>query len=240
MSKLTRKELKKDPFLSVYYDDFLEFAERHYAKIIGVVLAAIVVFLAVNTWKRHERAQDVTANALLGSGLETFNAYVGAAPQDALGPGGAVYPTDEAKYKAALQDFSQVVEKYPRQKAAEIARYHVGLCQAELGNTSAALKTLRQAAGASDAEIASLAKFALGDELARAGKLPQAEQTFRELTVHPTRSVPAAMAWLALANVERASQPAEARAIYQRLIQQNGSDAYLEDSVKQQLATLPE
>lgn len=240
MGRLTRKELKKDPFLSVYYDDFVEFAEKHYPKIIGVVLAAVVIFLAVSVWKRHERAQDVAANTLLGSGLAAFNAYVGTPPQDALGPGGTAFATAEAKYKTALKSFSLVVEKYPRQKAAQIALYHVGICQAELGNTTAALKTLQQASGASDPEIASLAKFALADELARAGKLPEAEHTFRELAAHPTRSVPAAMSWLALANAERASQPAEARQIYQRLIQQNGSDAYLQDSVKQQLSTLPE
>lgn len=239
MSRLTRKELKQDPFLSVYYDDFVEFAEKHYQKIIVAVIVAALAFLVITTWKRHESTQELSANALLGAALSTFNTYVGAAPQDALGPGAQTFPTAEDKYKAALQQFSQVMARYPRQKAAEIALYHIGICQAQLGQQALALKTLRQAATASDPEIASLAKFALADELARSGHLDEAQQIFRQLAAHPVRSVPAATAWLALAAAERASNPAEARQIYQRLAQQAGSDTYLEEAAKQQLDNLP-
>ncbi len=239
MARLTRKELKQDPFLSVYYDDFVEFAEKHHQKIIGVVIVAVLAFLVVTVWKRHERAAELNANALLGTALSTFNAYVGAAPPDALGPEAQTFPSTEDKYKAALQQFSEVIVKYPRQKAAEIALYHIGICQAQLGQQALAIDTLRKAANASDPEFASLSKFALADELARTGHLDEAAQIFRELAAHPVQSVPAATAWLALAAAERASNPAEARQIYQRLTRQAGSDTYLEEAAQQQLDDLP-
>jgi len=238
VARLTRKELKKDPFLSVYYDDFVEFAQKHYQKIIVVVIAIAVIVFAVTAWKHHEQQQEVSANALLGAALATFHAYVGQASQDALGPGVQAFPTAADKYKAALKEFSAVVEKYPRQKAAEIALYHIGICQAQLGQDQAAVKTLQEASHASDRNIASLAQFALADELARSGKLPEAEKIYRQLAEQPTATVPAPTAWLALADLCRTKEPAQARAIYERVAKEYGSNAYVAETVKQQLATL--
>lgn len=239
MARLTRKELKKDPFLSVYYDDFVEFAQNHYKKIIIVALIVILALFAGAAWKRRERARQESANSLLGTALATFHAYTGQAPADSLGPGVQTFPNVADKYKAALKEFSEVVEKYPRQKAGEIALYHVGLCQAQLGNEAAAIKTLRQAGQASDREIASMAQFALAGELARNKQLPEADKILRQLAAHPTQTVPAASAWLALADAYRATSPTQARQIYQRMAKEYASDAYLADTVKQQLATLP-
>lgn len=239
MARLTRKELKKDPFLSVYYDDFVEFAQNHYQKIIIVALIVVLALVAGAAWKRRTQRQEVNANSMLGTALATFNAYTGQAPPEALGPGVKTFPNATEKYQAALKEFSAVVEKYPRQKAGEIALYHVGICQAQLGQEDAAIKTLRQAGQASDSEIASMAQFALANELARNNKLPEAEKTYRQLAEHPTQSVPAATAWLALADCYRATEPAQARQIYQRMVTEYASDSYLAETVKQQLATLP-
>jgi tetratricopeptide (TPR) repeat protein len=239
VARLTRKELKKDPFLSVYYDDFVEFAQKNYRAIIAAILLAALAVVAVYSWRSYKQRQELAANALLGTALKTFHAYVGAASEDASAPGGQTFSTPAQKYQAALKQFSEVVEKYPRQKAAEIALYHVGVCQSQLGNSGAAVKTLEQAVRASDPDIASLARLALADELARAGKLDAARKVYAHLAGHPTRAVPAATAWLALANAERFTQPAAAREIYQRLAKDYSSDTYLAETVKEQLSTLP-
>lgn len=239
MARLTRKELKKDPFLSVYYDDFVEFAQKNYHFIIGAVVIIILVVLAAYSWRRHEQGQELSANALLGAALDTFNGYVGTASQDALGPGVKTFSTPAEKYQAALKQFSAVVEKYPKQKAGEIALYHVGVCQAQLGNNRGAIQTLEQASHASDPDIASLSQLALADELLRTGKLQEAQKLYTELARHPTQAVPAATAWLALANADRASQPSAARKIYERLAKDYSSDTYLAETVKEQLSTLP-
>jgi tetratricopeptide (TPR) repeat protein len=239
MARLTRKELKKDPFLSVHYDDLMEFVEKNYRGIIGTVVLGILVVGAVYSWRSYARSEVLAANTLLGAALNTFQAYVGPAPEGASAPGEQTFSTAAEKYRTALKQFSEVVEKYPRQKAAEIALYHVGVCQSELGNSDAAVKTLEQAVRASDPEIASLSRLALADELTRTGKLSAGEKLYTELANHPTHTVPAATAWLALANAERATQPAAARKIYQRLAKDYASDTYLAETVKEQLSTLP-
>lgn len=240
MARLTRKELKKDPFLSVYYDDFVEFAVKHYQKIIVVVVVIAAVIAASLSWKHLQQGRAVSANAMLGEALGTFHAYVGQAGQGALAPGAQTFPDGAAKFEAALKEFRAVYAKYPRQKAGEIALYHIGLCQAQLGQQDAAVSTLRQAAHGSSAEVASLAQFALADELAKSGHLPEAEKIFRHLAEHPTDTVPAATSWLALAGVELQTQPSDARQIYDRLMKQYSGDAYLVDTVKQHLAAMAE
>jgi tetratricopeptide (TPR) repeat protein len=239
VARLTRKELKKDPFLSVHYDDFVEFSQKNYRVMIGALVIIILVVLAAYSWKSHERRQELAANALLGNALDTFQAYVGPASAEAVGPGTQTFSTATQKYQAALKQFSEVFEKYGGQKTGEIALYHVGVCQSQLGNSSAAVNTLEQASHASDPEIASLARLALAGELARIGKIEAAEKVYRQLASHPTQTVPAATAWLNLANAERFTRPAAARMIYQRLVKEYSSDTYLAETVKEQLSTLP-
>jgi tetratricopeptide (TPR) repeat protein len=239
VARLTRKELKKDPLLSVYYDDFIEFAQKHYRTIGIAIVIAIAAAVVAYSWTGYRKRQQLAANALLGTAMTTFHAYVGSASADALGPGTKSFETAAQKYQTALKQFSEVVEKYPGQKAAEIALYHVGVCQSQLGNSSVAIKTLDQAAHASDPQIASLARLALANELARMGKVQAAEKIYTQLASHPTQTVPAATAWLSLANAERPTQPAAARKIYQRLAKDYGSDTYLAETLKEQLSTLP-
>lgn len=238
MARLTRKELKKDPFLSVYYDDFVEFSQRHYQKIIVAVAVIVVVVIAGLSWRRYRERQEVVANTLLGEALTTFHAYVGQAGQGALAPGAETFADPAAKYQAAIKQFTVLEQKYPRMEAAQIALYHIGLCQAQLGQQDAAIQTLKRAAQSSDRGIASLAQFALAGELAKTGKLAEAETMFRGIAEHPTDTVPAATAWLALAGAERETKPAEARTIYQRVLKSFSSDSELVEAVKQQMAGL--
>lgn len=240
MARLTRKELKQDPFLSVYYDDFVEFAQHHYQKIVVAVMIVILAVIAGISWRRYRQRQEIAANTMLGEALGTFHAYVGQNTQGALAPGAETFADAAAKYQAALKQFTALNQKYPHAEAGRIALYHIGLCQAQLGQQDAAVQTLRRAAESSDQGIASLARFALAGELARGGKTSEAEAIFRSLTVHPTNTVPAASAWLALADAERATNPTEARAIDQRVLKSLGSDSELAGALKQQIAGLNE
>ncbi len=239
MAGLTRKELKQDEFTSTY-EAIQDYAREHYRELIAAVVAALVIIGAVAGWRVYSRNQEAAANTLLGNALTTFHAYVGAAAPDALAPGQASFPTANAKYKKAIEQFNQVVQKYPRQRAAEIARYHIGICQSELGDSASAIKTLQAATGASDRQIRALARFALAGVLAKSGKLNEAVKIYQDLAAHPASSVPKATAMLALADAYRPIQPAEARQIYERMQKEFASDSYLADILKQQMSGLPQ
>lgn len=238
MARLTRKELKKDPFLSVYYDDFIEFAQKHYSKIIIVILI-IVVAVAANMYrKRYHQSKELAANTMLGTALSTFHAYVGQA--GALAPGATTFADSNTKYEAALKQFTAVYAKYPGEQAGEIALYHIGICQAELGQHEKAVETLRKANRDSSPDLAALARFALAGELAKTGQTAEAEKTYRDLADHPTATVPSATAWLALASLEQTSNPSGAKAIYNTLLKDHSSDTELVAAVKEHLAGMSE
>jgi predicted negative regulator of RcsB-dependent stress response len=234
---LTRKELKQDEFTTIY-QGIEHYAREHYHELMGAVVVTLVIIGLVASWRVYSRHQEAAANTLLGNALSTFHAYVGAAATDALAPGQASFPTASAKYKKAIEQFSLVVNKYPRQRAAEIAQYHIGICQSELGDNAAALKTLQAASRASDPQIRALARFALAGVLVRDGRLSDAVRIYQDLAAHPTTSVPKATALLALADAYRPAQPAQARQIYEQMQKEFAGDSYLADILKQQMSGL--
>jgi len=242
LARLTRHELKQDELLTTV-EEFENFTKKHRREIILVVVGVILVAGAVYGFRFWSERQESECNALLGTALKTFHASVGSASPDLFGGGqdqaNPTFPTAQAKYKKALEQFDNLVRRFPRQKAAGIARYHAGLCQAELGDQAAAIKTLQEASRTSDQSISSLAKLALAGELVRASKLDDAAKLYRELQDHPTATVPRATAMLALADAYRQSQPAQARKLYEQMEKEFGSNTYLAATVKQQIESLP-
>ena len=241
MAHISRHELKEDQFKSSV-EEFEEFIKTRYKDILTVVGIVIVVAGLAAGLRIYQGQQEAEANEQLGAALRTYRAYVGTAPQTSLIPGAETYPTARDKYKKALGQFQEVVAKYsryPQPKAVAIARYHVGVCQAQLGDHDAAVKTLQEAARDADRNVASLAQFALAGEQLKAGKTDDAVKLYQELAARPTTTVPEATAKLALADAYRATQPAKAREIYQQLEKKFGSDLTVAQVLKEQMASLP-
>ena len=242
MARLTRHELKQDELLTTV-EEFENFTKKHRREIVVVVVGVILMAGAVYGFRFWSERQESECNALLGTALKTFHASVGSPSPDLFGGGqdqaNPTFPTAQAKYKKAVEQFDNIVRRFPRQKAAGIARYHAGLCQAELGDQAAAIKTLQEASRTSDQSISSLAKLALAGELVRASKLDDAAKLYRDLQGHPTSTVPRATAMLALADAYRQSQPAQARKLYEQIEKEFGSNTYLAATVKQQIESLP-
>lgn len=236
MDRFTRRELKHDELQSVY-QGVEQFAKAHYKEIGGVAGAVILIMGLVVGLKTYNDRQEAAAGTELSAALKTFNTFVG--PSSPGGFNSQSFPTAQEKYKKALGEFTEVTRKFPRRKAAAIARYHVGVCQAALGDHAAAIKTLEEAERASDRNIASLAKLALADQYASTGKTAQAEGLYQELADHPTLMVPKAEALMALANAERSSNPAKSRQIYQSLEKEFASDVSLASLLKEQVEELP-
>lgn len=243
MARLSRHDLKEDEFVSTI-ESFQSFAKENSRQILSGIAAAVVVIAAVVGWRTYNERQETAANAALATALKTFkapisaapvNLFNGAQPQQTEGQ----FSSDQDKYKAALAQFNQVVASYPRQKAADFARYHLGLCQEALGQDGNAQKTLEAASRSSDKETAALAGMALAGELAKEGKTADAVKVYQNLADHPASTVPRGTALLAEADLLRSSQPAQARALYEKVEKDFGGDPYLSSTLKQQMAGLP-
>ena len=241
MAHISRRELKQDQ-LRTTYEEFEELFKRKYREILSVVGIVVVVGGLAGGLKLYQARQEAEANLQLGVALKTFGGYVGPAAQANMVPGLQSFPTAQAKYRKALEQFQEVIQKharFPQPKAVEIARYHVGLCQAQVGEDDAAIKTLQDAARSSDRELAALAQFALAGEFVKAGKIDDAAKIYNELASRPTSTVPEATARLALADAYRSTQPAKARDIYLQLAKKFGGDATIAQVLREQIASLP-
>lgn len=238
MDRLTRHELKQDQFRTTF-EHYEHYIKEHYKEILGVTGITVVVVGLVVGLRFYSDRREAEANAQLGTALKTFRAYVGMPAPGTFDPGSEMFPVATEKYKKALAEFSEVIQRYPRSKAAEIARYHVGICQSQLGNRAEAIKTLQEAGNASDKEIAALAQYSLAGEMANTGKLQEAAKMYQYLADHPTSTVPQTTALMALADAYRTTQPAQARQIYERLQKDLGGNANLAQALKQQIDSLP-
>jgi tetratricopeptide (TPR) repeat protein len=241
VDRLTRRELKQDE-LRTTFEHFEEYVKQHFQEILTTTILFIAVAGVAGGLKYYIDWQEAEANAELAAALRTFRAYVGTPAPSTLGADTETFPTAKQKYEKALTEFNDIVRKhrfYPRPKAVAIALYHVGICQALLGNQAAALTTLREASRASDRELAVLAQFTLAGELVKSGKLTEAVKLYQDLADHPTLTVPRSTALLALADAYRGSQPAQARRLYAQVEKEFGSDPTVAEVLKQQLASLP-
>jgi len=244
LARLTRHELKEHSFQTAY-EEYEHFAREHYREISAIVGAVLIIVGLVLGLRYLMSQQEAAANAQLGDALETFHAYVGTPAPGTLGPDAKTFSTANEKYTKALSQFSAMLnvggfqKLLPQQKAIRIARYHVGLCQAELGDEAGAIRTLNQVVDDRDPDIASLARFALAEQLVKTGKVADGVKIFQNLVDHPTTAVPKATAQLALANALRDTQPAVARRIYEGMERDYAAEADVVESVKQQIASLP-
>jgi hypothetical protein len=244
VSRLTRQQLKQDRFQTAY-EQYEQWAREHYRDIVWVVGASVLVSGLILGVKTLQERRDEAANAALGAALDTFHAYVGEAPQGALGASELSYPTAQAKYQKALGQFLDIANVkglegiLPKSRAATLALYYAGLCQAQLANDAGAMKTFEQLAGDSHHDVASLARFAQAGELVKSGKTAEGVKIYDELTAHPTSTVTRDMALLAKAEALAPSDPAQARAVYALLQKEFSADPRLAMQINQEASSLP-
>ena len=238
MDRMTRHELKQDE-LRTTFEQFEQFVKERYQQILTVAGIVLVVVAAAIGLKIYLDRQVAEANTQLNEALTTFRAQVGTPAPGSLDAAAKLFPTANEKYEKALGQFADITQRFPRTKAAAIARYHVGVCQAQLGDEVGAIKTLTEAGRYSDKEIASLAQLALAGELVKAGKLADAVKIYQNLASRPTTTVPRATALLALADAYRGTQPGEARRVYAQLEKEAGAESMLGSYLKQQIESLP-
>jgi len=220
----TRHQLKQDRFSKVT----LEAAEKtahwsaeHQSKLIAAAIAVVVVAaIAFGGWY-YVNSQDEKASAELSTAVRTFETPVRPAGVPAQ-PGTESFASPQERATAARKQFQAIVDKYPRTHTADMARYFVGLASAQLRDNTAAERSLQEAAGSSNADLAALGKFALASVYRADNKDTQAVDLYKQLIDKPTIVVSKATAQLELAGFyESRQKPDEAKKIYDQVAKEN-------------------
>ena len=222
----TRHQMKQDRFSKVTLEaaeKTVHWSEEHKTKLIVIVLAVVVIAaIAFGGWY-YVNSQDEKASAELSTAVRTFETPVRPAGVPAQ-PGYESFASPQERGTAARKQFQAIVDKYPHTRTADMARYFVGLASAQLNDNAAAERSLQEAAGSSNADLAALGKFALASVYRRENKDTQAVDLYKQLIDKPTLVVSKATAQLELAGFyESRQKPDEAKKIYDQVQKDNPS-----------------
>jgi tetratricopeptide (TPR) repeat protein len=226
-----RRELKRQ----IKEDEFRTGMERavgwlrlHSREVQVTTLAAVVLFGAGLLVQNFRGRQDAAARASFAKALETYHAPVaGELPAGAERPA-TTFATREEKFRKALGEF-EGVEKSASGEMRQRARYYAALSRAELGDAAAAEKTLTELAARRDQEdlVPSLAALALADLHRRNGQGQKAIDAYRKMLDDPSFLLPRDHVLRELAATqEQANHLKDARASYERLIQEYPGSVY--------------
>lgn len=209
---IPRKQLKKDEVretLAHGADALLS----HQQLSIYILIAAVIVAVGVFGWKTYTERQAVKASAEFDSAMKVFQSPVGTPPT----PGETSYSSDNAKFTAAEQQFSDVASKYPRTHAGQLARYYAALSYEKLDKTADAKKSLQDLASSSDQEVAALAQLELAGIDDRTGQDAEAVKLYEGLIAKPSVLVPKPVAMMALAEHYSQKDPTTAAKLYSQI-----------------------
>jgi predicted negative regulator of RcsB-dependent stress response len=211
----TRRQLKEDKFAETA-QGAAQWATGHRLTVIltaGLVLVVILATAGVVAWRSRQTEQG---NTELSAAMRTFETQLTPAGSPA-GDAGPTYASITDRAKAAEKQFGAVADKYSSVPPGRIARYLQGIALLQAGDKAGAERELKIAADVSDKNVASLAKMALASIYRGSNRMPQAVATYKELSEHPTTTVPKAQAQLELAEIYESTDPQQATLIYQQL-----------------------
>jgi predicted negative regulator of RcsB-dependent stress response len=213
--RYTRHELKQDKFAETAAGA-MHWTSEHRSKLINGTIALVVFLLLVGGgwWYMNHREQQASEG--LGHAMMVYNAPVRPAnvPADPQVPS---YASFAERSKAAKAEFAKIADQYGSTRSGQYAKYFSALLDSDLGNTAAAEQGLKSVADSRNEEIASLAKYALATVYRGSNREADAIKLLKELSDHPTVSVPKTTAQFSLAEIYEQKQPDEARKMYEQI-----------------------
>ncbi|HEX3354468.1 MAG TPA: tetratricopeptide repeat protein [Terriglobales bacterium] len=220
----TRHQLKQDRFSRATFgaaEATAHWTAEHQTKlIIGGIVLAVVLATVGGGWyylNREDQRASVDLNQAVRT-LDTPLRPVGAPAE----PDSPSFTSVKERATEAHKQFQTVVDKYPRTRTAEFARYFVGLTSAQMGDNAAAERALKDVASSHNDDLAALAKLALAGVYRDTNRTKEAIDLYNGLVAKPTRSVGKVTAQVELADTyESSHQPAEAKRIYEQIQREN-------------------
>jgi predicted negative regulator of RcsB-dependent stress response len=192
-TKLTRKQIiGEDPFHDVMVNSIERVRSNRRIILLGagaLVVLGIGIFFGV----RYLESRDRAAQQLLTRGMDFYHGQIDpTAPDDPMGKGPQpVFRTEEAKYKAASKEFSEVISKYGSSKLASIARYYQGMCQMHLGQKQEAIRSLESVRDSGrDRTVSRLAKKVVAALYLESGNNKGAQEILEGLIKDPQCEIP--------------------------------------------------
>ena len=181
---------------------------------LSILVAALLLLTIIGAlWASRQASKATSA---FNEAMDVYDAPIQQPGQPPI-PNVKSYPSAAARAKDARPLFEAAAGRYGLFQAGRNARYFAGLTAEDMGDTAAAEANLRKVADGSNAGLAALGKMALAGLYASTGRQSQATGLYQSLIDHPSATVSANAARLALAAVEQTTNPQGARALYAKV-----------------------
>ena len=222
----TRHQMKQDRFSKATFEaaeKTVHWSQEHQGKLIaGAIAVVAVAAIAFGGWY-YINSQDEKASLDLATAVRTLETPLRPAGTPAQ-PDFPSFDSETARATAARKQFQEIADKYPQTRTAKMARYLVGVTAAQMGDYTTAERNLQEAAGSSDAQLASLGKMALASVYRAEKKDAQAIDIYKQLIDKPSELVSKITAQLELASLYESEQkPDLAKNLYTQIQKENPS-----------------
>ena len=211
MNRISRKELKSDPFATEVQHS-LEYVTDHRSQVIryGSIVVGVVA-LAV-AWFLYSQHQHTVRQDKLASVFRISDANVG----EAANPFSLSFPTDQAKDQALVKALTDLAQ-YSGSDEGTVAEFMLAAHAADKGNAQEAERRLRNVVDNGKGPYVSLAAVQLARIYGSQGKIADARALLQPIIDKPTVFVSKEEAELVLAKILGPTKPDEARKILDRL-----------------------
>lgn len=160
--KYTLKQLKRPDKFRQYAIELLEKSPQYFNKILYGTVIVILALVALYIVHVNKQANTNEANAIFQDAMSHYNS---------------------GQIEQALTTFSELNEKYPGQKSAELGIYYTGIINYEIGNYEESAESLTKYLnqGHDDALLKQSALFTIGLSHFNLGNWDQSIESLTEL-----------------------------------------------------------
>ena len=202
-----------------------------------LAIAALVVVVIIGGYTMWRQSRNTKAQAALASGLALFEAPV--MPIAAPAPGSPLpvqqpgtFPTEQAKYDAALPKLMEAADKYPSTDSGIAARYYAASALASLGRFAEAEQRYKEVVDKAGNRIyGRTARLGLADVQTAQAKYDSAITIYRELSTDTNSQIPVDGVLMALGRTYlRAGRHEEAARAFSRIVDEFPQSVYAADA----------
>ena len=201
---------------------------------LGIVVAVVVV-LGIGGFLMFRQSRANEAGGALGTAMSIAKATISPASTlpGAKQPAGT-YPSETARSEAALKAFQDVIANYPGTPAALTAKYESAGELLDLGRPAEAEKLFAEVAAANSELYSSVARLGVAQSKVGTGQYDDAVKLLTDLAANRDGALPVDGVLMQLGEAYvKAGKPKDARAAYQRVVDEFSDSSYAFEARRQ-------
>jgi tetratricopeptide (TPR) repeat protein len=238
MKSKERHQLKQNEFAETTRRT-VDFVKGNQRQLTLAIVGLAVAIAGVGGFFAYRQSRGNEAGAALGTAMATAQARISPASSlpGATQPAGT-YPSETARSEAALKAFQEVIAAYPGTPAALTAKYESAGELLDLGRPAEAEKLFAEVAAANSELYSSVARLGVAQSKLGTGQYDDAVKLLTDLAANRDGALPIDGVLMQLGQAYvKAGKPKDARAAYQRVVDEFSDSSYVVDA-RQQLAAL--